>query len=122
MQYVLYLGAMKIGHVVHLDSDFPSLWGTITYPDSVANPKTEEEIRFSRFLKLEQEDIRLIDVEHKEDVTKERSAIEAQMQEYLDYIETDDWYLIDETGNKHAILCPVLRHDGEIVWRWNPSA
>jgi hypothetical protein len=31
------------------------------------------------------------------------------------------WHLIDEPGQRLPILCPILRGNGEIEWRWNPG-
>ena len=44
-----------------------------------------------------------------------------QLEAFNDYIETDDLVLVAESGKRLPILCPILRHGGEIVWRWNPS-
>jgi hypothetical protein len=119
--YDLYLGSMKIGRVIKEDSDFPNLWGRITYDEALSRPRTPEEKRFARFLELEQESIRLVDLEHEQEVSSEQEAVDAQLEAYQDYIETDDWFLVDERGNKLLIMCPILRYDGGIVWRWNPK-
>ncbi len=121
MLYNLYLGSMRVGCVVEKDSDFPNLRGRIAYDEAVSHPSTNEERRLVEFLELDRESMRLIDVEHEQDVADELSAINAPLEKYQDLIETDDWYLVDEQGSKHPIRCPVLRESGEIVWRWNPQ-
>lgn len=111
---------MKVGRVIDDDSDFPNLWGRISYDESLLHPQTEEQRRLAKFVELDRQSMQLIDIEHERDVSQELTAIIAQMEQYQDYIESDDWHLIDDQGAKHPILCPVLREGGEIVWRWNP--
>jgi hypothetical protein len=120
MRYDLYLGDLKVGVVTEEDMDFPNLWGRIEYDESLSRSKAGEAFRLARFLELSRESIRLVDTEHEQDVSKELDVLNAQLEEYQDYVETDDWFLVDEKGIKHPILCPIFRHCGEIVWRWNP--
>jgi hypothetical protein len=121
MRYDLYFGDIRVGAVTEKDSDFPNLWGAITYDESMSQPISDERTRLARFLELNQESIRLVDIEHEQDVSSELDAVSKQLEAFNDYIETDDWRLVDETGNSLPILVPIFRHDGEIVWRWNPG-
>ncbi len=120
MRYELYFRDMKIGDITEDDADFPNLWGTITYNESINRPTTEEQERLARFVELNQDSIRLVDVEHEQDVSAELDVINKELEAFNDYIETDDWLLVTDHGKRLPILCPILRHDGEIVWRWNP--
>ena len=122
MHYDLYFGAIKIGVVTEKDSDFPNYWGTITYDKSLVQATcNDERNRLLQFLELNREQIRLVDIEHEQDVSEELEAINQKLDEFSDYIETGGWLLIDETGHQLPILVPLLRHEREIVWRWNPE-
>lgn len=121
MRYDLYLGPLKVGIVTEQDKDFPNLWGQIAYDKSLLNPNTEAMNRLARFIDLSCESIRLVDIEHEQDVADELAVLNKQLEQFQDYIDTDDWVLVDDKGERHLILCPILRHGGEIVWRWNPK-
>jgi hypothetical protein len=114
----LSFGSLKVGEVTLTASDFPNLWGKIAYDSAHAEQQSPELARFNQFLELDRQSMKLIDVEHERDVSEELSAINAQLKSYRDYIDSADWYLIDKRGRKLPILCPVLRDNGEIVWRW----
>jgi len=119
MRYELHFRDMKIGDVTEDDADFPNLWGTIAYNKSLECPISEEQKRLARFIELNQDSIRLVDLEHEQDVSDELDAINKELEAFNDYIETDDWFLIADNGKTLPILCPILRYDCEIVWRWN---
>ena len=118
-KYHLYFGDLKVGMVVKKASDFPNLWGAITYSEWLSDPQTPEEIRVAEFLELNRKSIYLIDVEQERDVSVDIAKINQQLNDYLDLVETDAWYLLDESSHKHLILCPIFRHGNEVVWRWN---
>ncbi len=121
MRYDLFFGTQKVGVVTDVDSDFPNLWGRIVYDESLSDPRTDEGARLARFVELNRESIRLIDIEHERDVSQELAALNTELEGYNDFIETDRWRLIDESGKEHPILVPIFRPGGEIVWRWDPS-
>lgn len=115
----LYFGPLKIGRVIQTDSDFPNLWGNITYDPALGNPQMAE---VSRFIALNRECTRLADMEQESDIFQEQEAVNTELEAYyLSYVESEDWHLIDEQGDKLPILCPIFRGDSEIVWRWNSS-
>ena len=121
MRYELYFRDVKIGDVTEDDADFPSLRGTINYDASMTRPSTEEQQRLARFLELNRYSFRLVDVEHEQDVAAEFDAANKELEAFDYYIESDEWLLIAISGERLPILCPFLRHDGGIVWRWNPK-
>jgi hypothetical protein len=44
----------------------------------------------------------------------------ANESQFLDLIESDDWYFIEDgTGKKYHLLIPMFHSDREIGWRWN---
>jgi hypothetical protein len=121
-RFDLYFGSLKVGVVTQSDSDFPNLWGNIAYDPSLRVPQSAEIAHFVRFVVLNQESTRLLDMEHEQDTSREQGAVGAELEAYYkDYIESEQWYLIDEHGQRLPILCPILRGSSEIVWRWNPG-
>jgi hypothetical protein len=40
-------------------------------------------------------------------------------EEFTDLIESEDWYLLDETGKKSPILVPLFNNKTDITWRYN---
>jgi hypothetical protein len=118
--FSLFLGDCRIGRVAYEDSDFPNVWGRLTVDETLAQPTTPTAQRIARFLELNRAGIRLVDVENERDVSAELAEINRQLESFNDYVETDDWRLVDDEGQVHPILCPIVRDGGEIVWRWNP--
>jgi hypothetical protein len=117
-QYELYFGAMKIGVIDQIDSDFPNLWGKITYDPALSEPRSEAGARLLRFVALNQESIRLAELEKEQESEREKAVNDELAADFNDLIESEDWRLIDAHGQAHPILCPILRDSGEIVWRW----
>lgn len=121
-QYDLDFGSRKFCVVVPLDSDFPNLWGAITYEPWVSRPRSPEEQRLARFLALNKENTRLADLGRDGEGARAEAAVNAELEAaFLDNIECDSWRLVDCRGQERPILCPILRGDGELVWRWDPG-
>ncbi len=122
-RYDLYFGSLKVGVVTQTDSDFPNLWGSITYEPTVLKRQSAETSRLARFVELNRESTRLADLEDQQEASREQEAVSAELEaNFMDYVESEDWLLIDERGRELPILCPILRDPGEIVWRWNPRS
>ena len=120
MKYDLYFHDKRIGEVSEKNSDFPNLWGKIEFDQSM-DASSGQINRFKEFIELNMESSRLVDVEHEEDVKDELEKINQRLEDFTDYIETDGWFLVDNSGKKHYILVPIFHHSREIVWRWNPD-
>ncbi len=121
-RYELYFGSLRVGVVTQTASDFPNLWGDLAYDRSVLERQSEEAARFCKFVELNHESTRLVDLEDKQDTSREQEAVSAELvAHYMDYVESEEWHLLDEGGRKLPILCPILNGSGEIVWRWNPG-
>lgn len=121
-RYHLHFGPLRIGVVTESDRDFPNLWGTITYEPWVSGPLSPEEERLARFVALNKESIRLLDMESDIGTSPEQAGVNAELAaSYMDYVESAEWKLVDGRGRDLPILCPILRGDSELVWRWNPG-
>ncbi len=119
--YDLFFGSLKVGFVTRTDSDFPNLWGTVAYEPWVSQPHSPAEQRFAQFAALNKETTRLVDMGHEVDVSREQEAVSAELEAgFMDYVESEDWWLVDRHGRRLPILCPVLRGDSDLVWRWDP--
>lgn len=119
MQYALCLREIKIGIVTENDCDFPNLMGTIIFDESLTQLSSGEGKRLARFLELNKESSRLVGIEHEQDVSIELATVNKQLEDYIDYIDTQDWILITDNGKELPILCPIFHTNGEIVWRWD---
>src|SRR5262249_32939397 len=85
----------------------------------LGKPKSALLRRFVKFILLNRESTRLIDVEDEKDVSAEIATVNTELEDYRDIIESEDWYLEDESGRRVAIMSPILRGESEIVWRWD---
>jgi hypothetical protein len=101
-QYDLVFGTHKIGVVTETGSDFPNLSGTIEYDPALATLRSQKAARLVRFIAFMRESTRLLDLDA-----------------YTDYIDSEDWYLIDGDGSWIPVMCPIFHGSGEIVWRWD---
>ncbi len=105
--YKLFHDNILIANITQTDADFPNLFGTFTLakaiPPHVQN-YIEYRINISKFK----------DISSKEpmEYIKQNDGI------FLDLIESEAWYLLDEQGTKDIIMSPHFRSDSSIVWRW----
>jgi hypothetical protein len=120
-RYDLYFGSLKVGAVTETGSNWPSLWGTIEYEPWLPNPQTPEAVRFARFVSLNMESTRLMDIAGEVDNSRERAAVDGELKAgFMDYVESQEWWLVDRHGRKLPILCPILQDNGWMGWRWDP--
>jgi hypothetical protein len=118
--YLLFHGLLKIGVVTEDDADFPNMFGAIAYEPWILEPRDPDEKRLARFVELNCESTRLVDLEDEVDTSAESEKIDAELGQYQDLVESEEWWLVDDVGKKVPILCPMLR-TSEIVWRWDPG-
>ena len=79
------------------DSDFPNLWGTIIYEPWLSAPLTPEAIRFARFVALNKESTRLVDMEDQVVSSREQEVVNAELEaEFMDVVESEGWRLVDD--------------------------
>jgi hypothetical protein len=118
-QYDLVFGTHKIGVVTETGSDFPNLSGTIEYDPALATLRSQKAARLVRFIAFMRESTRLLDLASERDVSRELDGANAELDAYTDYIDSEDWYLIDGDGSRIPVMCPIFHGSGEIVWRWD---
>ncbi len=121
-RYDLFYGSLRVGTVIRRDADFPNLWGSILYDASLSEPPSPEVARLAKFIALGQKSIQLLNMWDGRGPSPELDAVNAEMESTcLDFVDSEEWYLVDGRGHRSPILCPVPRDGDEIVWRWNPA-
>ena len=78
-RYDLHFGSLKVGVVTENDRDFPNLWGDIVYDAALADPQTDDLARLSKFVSLNRESTRLMDLEEKKPTSRVRRRINAEL-------------------------------------------
>jgi hypothetical protein len=44
---------------------------------------------------------------------------ESEEEKFAEFYDAEEWYLMDETGKKIAILVPMFNNKTDITWRYN---
>ena len=120
MVFTLYFGNLRVGRVSQTGADFPSLSGTIALDPSITQAQRGPKAEMARFIELSRAALRLMEIEHLQDVTAEVAANVNDLAPFHGYIETDAWRLVDESGKSLPILAPIFADADEITWRWHP--
>ncbi len=116
-RYELFLGDRRVGTVVSSEQDFPSLWGTLELDPELSTSSASDATRMREFLALNLESTRLVDRDGETYESEKLAEVNRKLESFNDLIEAD-WLLIDAKGNRLPILCPILHHPNELVWRW----
>ncbi len=115
-KYTLFFDNLKIATVIERDADFPSVSGDycliLDNRSSALNQHILNYIAYS------------IELSRWCEITTSRQEFtdfcERNESEFIDLIETDNWYFLDEkTAKRQLILVPMFHSDREIGWRWN---
>ncbi|MDQ6530837.1 hypothetical protein [Flavobacterium sp. LHD-85] len=110
-KFELYWRDLNIGSIVKTYFDMRD-FGIITYKfDYLA--EIPENKHLADFIKHSIQVSILIE-EGDEEANDKMAEIEER--EFLDLIDTTDWYLINEKGEKKIILCPMFHEDDGITW------
>jgi hypothetical protein len=114
MRYQLFYGEVHLGDVTEEDADFPNLSGTFQPSDASDHPEIRR--RVGEYVEYSIAADRLIDEPDGYD-----TFVEEHEDQFLDLIESEDWWLEDERGERSSILVPNFCRDSGLVWRWNPG-
>ena len=117
-RYTLFFGDLELGVVGERDADFPNLWGDFVASDKTDHPDLRA--RIQRFVDHCRQADRLISQGDAEGSPYDRFVQENEPQ-FADLIDSSDWYLVDGSGRRLAILVPNFVADG-VVWRWDPRS
>ena len=113
MYYQLLYKDHVIAEITAEDSDFPTFFGKYTL--SAGLDQLPEMTQVLSYIDYSVRIWPLIE----EDRTDEIDYDEEN--QFIDLIESEDWWLLDENGEKTGILIPVFCTDNGINWRLDPS-
>jgi len=109
----LFFGDVELGEVTRENGDFPNCFGRFRPSLKQDMPAIREEIQ--RYIDYSIEADRL--AQH--DPTECDCFTATNEHKFLQLIDSDDWYLVDEQGKRSRILVPNFGTEG-IGWRWHP--
>lgn len=113
MNYKLLYGTAELGHVREDSADFPSFFGTFELsPAARADERLQKVMAYYDYSKRVWP---LIEDDRMDEIAVEEETVHAAV------IESDDWSLEDERGERTPILVPVFCTDGGINWRLNST-
>jgi hypothetical protein len=117
--YRLFFGEIEVATVIEAGADFPNVWGT--YSLALGDRSNPEIQKIAKYIEYSIASSRIgEESDYGQESIDFDTANEAQ---FLDLIESDDWYFIeDETGEKHYLLIPMFHSDCDLGWRWNFDA
>lgn len=111
-KYKLIYKAYEIGMVTELSSEWPRPSGTIELNESLKEVNAETKFIFDYFDFSINAAAILENGDHEE---YGRYCMEHEFQ-FLELIDSKDWFLIDDSGKKNNIIVPILSENNEIVW------
>jgi len=110
-KFELYWRDLNVGSIVKTYFDMRD-FGIITYKfDYLVEPSKNKHL--ADFIK--HSILASILIEEGDEEANDRMA-EIEEREFLDLINTTDWHLINENGEKEIILCPIFHEDDGITW------
>ena len=110
-KYELFFGDIHIGSLVETGWDMRSA-GTIEYDFNYLEPE-EKHTRLAKYIRLSIESSRYLENGDEENY----QACCEEENKYLDFINSEDWYIVTHDGKKEKILCPAFHENDEIVWQ-----
>lgn len=113
-KFELYLKDIHIGSVTETNWDMRSA-GDIIYHFDYIEPIAPSD-RLAAFIRLSIRESECVEEGLEEG--EEFAAICKEMEErYMDFVDSTEWYLVNEKQEKTAILCPIFHTNNEIVWQ-----
>ena len=113
MNYKLLYGDHIIGDVKEDDSDFPTFFGKYKLISGL-----QKKPALAHIVSYVDYSIRvwpLIEADRMDAIDYEEEA------QFMDLIESGNWWLVDQNGKRIAILIPVFGTDNYINWRLDPD-
>ena len=114
--YELFLKDIHIGTVTETNWDMRSA-GDINYHFNYLDPSS----RLAAFIRLSIRESQCFEDGLEEG--EEFKAICKEVEEhFMDFVDSEDWYLLNEKQEKTPILCPIFHINNEIVWQIDMEA
>jgi hypothetical protein len=109
--FELYYKQIHIGTLTELNWDMRSS-GTIVYHFNYLNPKLNEK-RLSEYILFSHKESEALENGDE----KKLEEIAELSNDYIDFIESEDWFIIDNNAKRIKILSPLFFLKDEIVWQ-----
>ena len=118
-RYLLFYQDLELGEVTEEDADFPGASGTIRLNEKRDNAPLRNKIQqYIEYSIAESEFVEEKMSAEQQTRHKEHSLRYSNGKIFLDLIESDDWFLVNER-ERRPILIPVFCDENSIVWREN---
>lgn len=119
MKYNLFYRELVVGTIQREEVEWPWVHGKIELREGFLNDESELAEKIKKFRELTIEEERLSEESEYTDNSEELNAIyEREEKEFGDLIESNEWYLIEETKKeKIEICCPSFARDNYVSWR-----
>jgi hypothetical protein len=117
--YRLFFREIEVATVIEKGADFPHVFGS--YSLKLDDRSTPEIQKIAKYIEYSIASAR---IGEESDYGQESIDLDtANADHFLDLIESDDWYFIEDgTGKKYYLLIPVFHSDRDLGWRWNFDA
>lgn len=111
-KFELFFKEIHIGSLTEINWDMRSA-GDIVYHYDYASEDSENSLLSALIQHSIKADI------HWEEFGEDENYIKMCEQEdqFLDIIESPDWYIVNEQDQKIKILCPLFQDNNQIVWQ-----
>ena len=119
MKYKLFHSELFIGTIQREEAEWPWVHGEIELREDFLSDQSELAKKIKKFRELTIEVDRLTEEsEHTNNFEELEAAYEREELEFGELVESDDWYLIEETKrDRIEICCPSFARDDYVSWR-----
>jgi hypothetical protein len=113
MKFRLFYKDIEIAILKLLDSDFPNLYGhyEMSRDFDCTSPKHK---LLNDYIDFSIRSNELLD----EDEAQYEAYLKKNENQFMDLIESEEWYLINEDKERRSILAANFLNDEHIIWRW----
>lgn len=113
--YKLYFGDLELAEISRKHSDFPGVSGY--YRLNIKDPNSAKIEEILKYIEYSIESARI--VKEAETIGKQWvSAFVEGKPPFVDLIESEEWWLQDDKGDRHNILIPNFKSERNINWYW----
>lgn len=111
-QYILIYKNYELGTVAELSSEWPRPSGTVELNYGLKDLNGELSTIFDYFIFS----IKSCDLLENNPYEEYVQFVDENESEFLDIINSKEWYLRDTFGKEHRIVIPIVAENNEIVW------
>ena len=105
-RYDLWFGEWQLASVTRTGGDFPNLWGEFQLKEGI-----REDDRIRHVVDYIDFSIRTAPLVHAD---QQDDAWYAEEDDFSDLIESNQWFLVDEKGQREPILIPIFIPNGKL--------